>query len=311
MSTKTKNDCTASKLLMIRPHSFGYNEETSSSNAFQMSNVNLDAHDISQIAVREFDDLIHVLRNHEIEVIVYEDTDHPHTPDAVFPNNWISFHEDGTMILYPMQAKNRRLERRKDIIDFMQATYHFKSILDLSHYESKGKFLEGTGSIVFDHEHKIAYAALSIRTDKDVFLECCDLLGYQPIAFRAYHENGLPVYHTNVLMHINPFVSSICLDMIYPDDRSIVLDALSRSRHTPIVLSEQQVNNFAGNMLVVLNTVGIPFLIGSKKGFASLTKEQVKQIPIDIIQFDIPIIESIGGGSARCMLAEIHTSHFI
>jgi len=279
MSTKTKNAWTASKLLMIRPHSFGYNEETSSSNAFQMSNVNLDAHDISQIAVKEFDDLIHVIRNHEIEVIVYEDTDHPHTPDAIFPNNWISFHEDGTMILYPMQAKNRRLERRKDIIDFLQATYHFKSIHDLSHYE---------------------------RTDKDVFHECCDMLGYQPISFRAYHENGLPVYHTNVLMHINPFVSAICLDMIYPDDRSIVIDALSRSRHRPIVLSEQQVNNFAGNMLVVLNTVGIPFLIGSKQGFASLTKEQVKQIPIDIIQFDMPIIESIGGGSARCMLAEIY-----
>ena len=305
--SKSNTEYIANTVLMIRPNAFGFNPETASSNAFQSESL-ANEREFSANAVREFDAMVEVLLKYHIEVIIVEDTEYPYTPDAIFPNNWMSLHTDGTMILYPMMASNRRTERRTDIIDMLKSRYEMDTIHDLSHHELEGKFLEGTGSIVFDHEHKIAYAALSARTDKDVFHECCALLGYQPIAFRAYHANGLPVYHTNVLMHINPFVSAICLDMIFLDDRSIVHDALSRGRHTPIMLSKQQVNNFAGNMLVVLNTAGIPFLIGSKKGFASLTEEQMKQIPIDIIQLDIPIIESIGGGSVRCMLAEIYHS---
>lgn len=305
--SKSNTEHIANTVLMIRPNAFGFNPETASSNAFQSESL-ANEREFSANAVREFDAMVEVLLKYHIEVIIVEDTQYPYTPDAIFPNNWMSLHTDGSMILYPMMASNRRTERRTDIIDMLKSRYEVDTIHDLSHHESEGKFLEGTGSIVFDHEHKIAYAALSTRTDKDVFHECCTLLGYQPIAFRAYHANGLPVYHTNVLMNISPFVSAICLDMIILEDRSIVLDALSRGRHTPIMLSEQQVNSFTGNMLVVLNTVGIPFLIGSKKGFASLTEEQMKQIPIDIIQLDIPIIESIGGGSVRCMLAEIYHS---
>jgi hypothetical protein len=295
----------ASTLLMVRPQGFGFNEETASSNAFQQKSANHDLHFIAQQALLEFDQTVDVLRGHNIEVNVYDDIIFPHTPDAIFPNNWISMHENGSIILYPMQAKNRRLERRTDIIDSLQSMYHVEVIHDLSFHESDGRFLEGTGSIVFDHEHKIAYAALSERTDKDVFIECCKILEYQPIIFRAFHKNGMPVYHTNVLMHISQHVSAICLEMIHYEDRERILESLQITNHSPIILSEQQALSFAGNMLTIFDIEGKPYLFGSQTGFSSLTEHQLSMINIQCIRIDIPTIEFIGGGSARCMIAEI------
>lgn len=302
---------TASTIMMIRPNAFGFNDETATSNAFQQRTILIDNRYVTDLALKEFDLSVNILMHHNIEVLVFDDTSEPQTPDAVFPNNWISVHADGTMILYPMMAMNRRSERRKDIVESLQSKFCIHTIHDLAHHETEGRFLEGTGSIVFDHQQKIAFAAISERTHAMVFRECCELLGYQPITFRAFHEHGLPVYHTNVLMHVNPLVSALCIDMIFEDDRSLVMDALIQNTQKPIILSAQQVNNFAGNMLVILNSQGTPFLIGSKRGFDSLTKEQMRQIPIDSIQLDIPTIETIGGGSARCMMAEIHSSPII
>jgi len=294
-----------STIMMIRPFTFGFNDETSSTNAFQQRPSTMNDQRISQLALCEFDSVVKELTKHEIDVIVFEDTAIPHTPDAVFPNNWISVHADGTLILYPMQAWNRRLERRPDIIASLQSSFQIHAIYDLSHHESQGTFLEGTGSIVFDHEHKIAYAALSERTDHTVFLECCAILGYHPMAFRAFHTNGQPVYHTNVLMHISQYVSAICLEMIHHEDRKRILDTLQSTHHHPIILSEEQVHAFAGNMLTVHDRHGKPYLIGSRKGFSALTDEQLSKIDIHHIPLDIPTIEMIGGGSARCMIAEI------
>ena len=295
----------ANTVLMIRPNAFGFNPETASSNAFQQKSTNHDLHTIAQKALSEFDHTVDVLRGHNIEVNLYDDIIFPHTPDAIFPNNWISMHENGSIILYPMQAKNRRLERRTDIIDSLQSMYQVEAIHDLSYHESDGRFLEGTGSIVFDHEHKIAYAALSERTDKNVFIECCKILEYQPIAFRAFHRNGMPVYHTNVLMHISQHVSAICLEMIHYEDRERILDSLKITKHSPIILSEQQALSFTGNMLTIFDIEGKPYLFGSHIGFSSLTEHQLSMISIQCIRIDIPTIEMIGGGSARCMIAEI------
>ena len=297
----------ANTVLMIRPNAFGFNPETASSNVFQSESVANDR-EITISAVCEFDAMVEVLLKNHIELIIVEDTEYPHTPDAIFPNNWFSTHDDGTVILYPMMAANRRMERRTDIIDMLKSRFAVNKIHDLSGHEQVYSFLEGTGSIVFDHTSRIAYAALSERTDRALFEECCRLLNYTPISFRAFHVNGLPVYHTNVLLHISPSIVGICSDMIHPSDRGFVLDALQSHGHHMIKFSGAQVHQFAGNMLCILNAKGEPCLIGSKTGYASLTDQQsilIQQscIPVSV---NIPTIERIGGGSARCMLAEIY-----
>jgi len=293
-------------LLMIRPSAFGFNPETASSNAFQSQSL-ANEQEIAIGALREFDAMVEVLHKNHIEVIIIDDTEYPHTPDAVFPNNWFSTHEDGTLMLYPMMAPNRRLERRADILEILSSRYAVHTVHDLSAYEVDDRFLEGTGSIVFDHVSRIAYAALSERTNRSVLEECCKLLGYEPVAFRAFHENGLPVYHTNVLMHVSPVISALCTEMIHPDDRDKVMDSFQKQSGNVIYLDTKQVHEFAGNMLCVLNTQNEPCLIGSKSGFASLTKAQMDIIDQSCIPVSvhIPTIEGIGGGSARCMLAEI------
>ena len=296
----------AHAVLMVRPNAFGYNPETAASNAFQTESLG-NVREIAINALREFDAMVKVLLKNHIELIIIEDTESPHTPDAIFPNNWFSTHEDGTVILYPMMAPNRRLERRKDILTILSSKYALNTIQDLSIHEVNDTFLEGTGSIVFDHVSRIAYAALSERTNRSVFEECCTLLGYEPIAFRAFHEDGLPVYHTNVLMHISPVISAICKEMIHHEDHDYVMDTFQKHSDTIIHLDSMQVHRFAGNMLCVLNSKREPCLIGSDTGFNSLTNQQMNLIyqsctPVSV---KIPTIESIGGGSARCMIAEI------
>lgn len=300
----------ANAVLMVRPNAFGYNPETAASNAFQTESVG-NEHEIAINALREFESMVEVLLKNHIEVIIIEDTESPHTPDAVFPNNWFSTHEDGTVILYPMMAPNRRLERRSDILEILSSKYAVHAVHDLSAHEIDDRFLEGTGSIVFDHFSRIAYAALSERTNRSVMEECCKLLGYQPIAFRAFHEDGLPVYHTNVLMHISPVISAICKEMIHQEDQAYVMESLLQQSDTILHLDSMQVHRFAGNMLCVLNSKREPCLIGSETGFNSLTNQQLNLIyqsctPVSV---NIPTIESIGGGSARCMIAEISLPH--
>lgn len=293
-------------LLMIRPSAFGFNPETASSNAFQSQSL-ANEQEIAISALREFDAMVEVLHKNHIEVIIIDDTEYPHTPDAVFPNNWFSTHEDGTLMLYPMMAPNRRLERRADIIDILKSHFTLNMIHDLSIHEQEHVFLEGTGSIVFDHTSRFAFAALSERTDPILFSECCSLLDYTPITFRAFHEHGLPVYHTNVLMHIHSSIAGLCSDMIHPSDKKAVLDAMHIHADHLIELSSVQVHQFAGNMLSIFNSKGDPCLIGSNTGYASLNQQQMQLIERSCIpvSVNIPMIEKVGGGSARCMLAEI------
>jgi len=295
MRKKQSSDM-AHAVLMVRPNAFGFNPETAASNAFQAESLG-NVREIAINALRAFESMVDVLLQNPIEVIIIEDTESPHTPDAVFPNNWFSTHEDGTVILYPMMAPNRRLERRKEILTILSSKYALNTIQDLSIHEVNDTFLEGTGSIVFDHVSRIAYAALSERTNRSVLEECCKLLGYEPISFRAFHEDGLPVYHTNVLMHISPVISAICKEMIHQEDQAYVMESLLQQYDTIIHLDSMQVHRFAGNMLCVLNSKREPCLIGSKTGFNSLTNQQMNLIyqsctPVSV---KIPTIESIGG----------------
>ncbi|MGA1307921.1 MAG: arginine deiminase-related protein, partial [Candidatus Kapaibacteriota bacterium] len=263
----------AHSLLMVKPHAFGHNSQTASTNAFQSSLLEKNQ-SISSSAVDEFNQMVDALQYHGIEVLVIDDTEFPEKPDAIFPNNWMSTHPDGTVILYPMMAENRRFERRTDIIAVLDNMFEIKHVLDLTYHESDNHFLEGTGSIVFDHANKLAFAAVSERTHPDIFEECCTILDYEPVTFRAFHENGLPIYHTNVLLHISPVISAICLELIHHDDRKKVMDALYQKQL--LHLTSQQVHDFAGNMLCVLNDQQIHHLIGSEKAFMSLDSNQTR-----------------------------------
>src|ERR1700752_672424 len=200
---------------MIRPVNFGFNEQTAGSNAFQ--NRNVQQQQVQEKAAKEFDGLVNILRENGVEVIVIDDTFEPHTPDSIFPNNWVSFHQDGTVFLYPMMAENRRLERREDIINQLEDEFRVKHVIDLSRFEQENKFLEGTGSMVLDRENKIAYACLSPRTDREVLEQFCTESGYRAVLFHAVDQNGMDIYHTNVLMCVGSSFVVSCVDSIKDD----------------------------------------------------------------------------------------------
>ena len=297
---------TTSHILMIRPVNFGYNAETAVNNAFQVAGMDAEA---QKKALREFDDFVSVLRSNGVDVTVVQDTPEPHTPDSIFPNNWISFHNDGTVIFYPMYAANRRLERKQHVIDTVRTLFEIKSQIDLSSYESKNIFLEGTGSIVLDRDNKIAYACLSPRTDKKVLEDFCKQTGFKPVSFRAVDSKGREIYHTNVMMCVADRYVVICLESI--DDkteRENVTTAITGSGKEIIEISFDQMNHFAGNMLQVENVSGQKLLVMSSQAFRSLTKQQVDKLSSynNIIHSPLVTIETNGGGSARCMMAEVH-----
>ena len=297
---------TTSHILMIRPVNFGYNAETAVNNAFQVAGMDAEA---QKKALREFDAFVSVLRSNGVDVTVVQDTPEPHTPDSIFPNNWISFHNDGTVIFYPMYAANRRLERKQHVIDTVRSLFEIKSQIDLSSYESKNIFLEGTGSIVLDRDNKIAYACLSPRTDKKVLEDFCKQTGFKPVSFRAVDSKGREIYHTNVMMCVADRYVVICLESI--DDkteRENVTTAITGSGKEIIEISFDQVNHFAGNMLQVENVSGQKLLVMSSQAFRSLTKQQVDKLSSynNIIHSPLVTIETNGGGSARCMMAEVH-----
>lgn len=301
------NKQTTSTILMIRPVNFGFNEQTASSNAFQ--NRNTEQQKVQDKAAKEFDNFVSILRENGVEVIVIEDTFEPHTPDSIFPNNWVSFHNDGTVFLYPMMAENRRLERREDIINQLEDEFAVKHVIDLSRYELEHKFLEGTGSMVLDRENKIAYACLSPRTDQMVLEEFCHDSGYKSVLFHAVDQNGMDIYHTNVLMCIGSSFVVICLDSIRDEsEKQRVLESFKSTQKQVIAITFDQMNHFAGNMLEIQNKAGESVLVMSKSAWDSLDYEQ-KAILGSFskpVYADISTIESNGGGSARCMMAEVH-----
>ena len=298
-----------SNLMMIRPASFQFNFETAVSNAFQKSLDGLTTEEIKQKAVEEFDTYVEKLREYKINVTVIQDTATPSKPDAIFPNNWISMHEDGSIFLYPMCTENRRLEIRPEIIEELKDSFVVNSVNDLTNSVADNKFLEGTGSIIFDHIHKIAYACLSPRTDKDLFIDYCTKIKYTPIYFFSKDEHDNLVYHTNVMLTIGDTFAVICLASIKDaSEQNLVKESLEKTGHEIIDITFEQMNAFAGNMLQVQNTDGKTYLVMSETSLDSLTSEQIKTIEkhTAILSVEIPTIETIGGGSARCMLAEIY-----
>jgi len=296
-----------SHILMIRPVNFGFNEETAESNAFQIRDAKDD--DANRKAQTEFDGMVNALCGDGVDVTVIDDTPEPYTPDSIFPNNWVSFHADGEVYLYPMQAENRRLERREDIIAKLEDRFSVKHVIDLSRFEQENKFLEGTGSMVPDRENKIAYACISPRTDRDVLDLFCEHAGYRPVTFDAVDEKGQAIYHTNVLMCVGTGFAVICLDSIpNPDEKLVVKESLSLTKKEIIDISFGQMKHFAGNMLEVKNSAGDTLIVMSQSAFDALLDEQ-KQILKKygkLVHADIGTIETLGGGSARCMMAEVH-----
>lgn len=294
-------------ILMVRPTAFGYNPETAESNAFQKKSM--DEKMVQSAALEQFDAAVDQIRARGIAVMVIEDTLEPRTTDAIFPNNWITTHEDGKIILYPMMAPSRRKERRSDIVQQLKDRYDVSEVYDMSKYEIEGRFLEGTGSIIFDHTNKIAYACRSERTERGLLDSACNKLGYKPILFNAVDENGQAIYHTNVMMWMGESMTGICLDSIHDEDEEeIILSQLASSNHRIIALSHAQIRAFAGNMFEVRNAKDERFLLMSQAAYASLLPGQLREIEKYLypLPVDIHTIEESGGGSIRCMVAGIH-----
>jgi len=298
---------TTSNILMIRPASFGFNEETAGSNAFQQNNTNLQQ--AQQKAVHEFDNFVDLLKGKGVNVKVINDTQEPQKPDAIFLNNWVSFHDNGDVILYPMQAENRRRERREDAVRKLEHHFTINHIIDLSRFELENKFLEGTGSMVLDRENKIAYACLSPRTHIDVLNTFCEHLHYKPVVFTATDAGQKAIYHTNVMMCIGSAFAVICMDSIQEASVKVAVTSTLNSTGKEIVdITLEQMNHFAGNMLQVQNTEGKSLLVMSNTAHRSLTVDQIRNLEkyAEIVPANLNTIETIGGGSARCMLAEVH-----
>ena len=297
-------------ILMIRPNNFGFNEETANDNHYQ--NKEFFESNSNENAQKEFDNMVKNLKQNGISVHVFQDDDINYTPDSIFPNNWISFHENGDIGLYPMYAKNRRLERRSEVLEFLEEQgFGIENIVDYSGAESENKFLEGTGSMILDRENRIAYCSISNRSNEDLFIDFCEDFEFTPVLFNSFQSVGderLPIYHTNVMMCVTMSYVVICLDAI--DDkkqRKNVCEFIKKSEKELINISENQVEKFAGNMLELLNDKGESVLVMSKSAENSLSENQKNTITnySKIISSDINTIELCGGGSARCMMAEI------
>lgn len=295
-----------SHLLMIRPSHFAYNSETAVNNSFQVAPSN--TINVQSKALAEFDAFVMKLTANGIDVTVVQDTREPHTPDSIFPNNWVSFHSNGTVCLYPMFAVNRRLERKPHVLEAIKQKFLVKYTIDFSVYENNQTYLEGTGSMVLDRGNQMAYACLSQRTNKFVLREFCKSMNYTPITFTADDESGNPIYHTNVMMCVADEYVVICLASITADfEREYLVKALKSSGKQIIDITFNQLNHFAGNMLQVKNNTGEKFLVMSTQAYNSLDASQIETIQSfnSIVHSDISTIETNGGGSARCMMAEV------
>lgn len=297
---------TTSSILMIRPAGFGYNEQTAVSNFF-MDKLTKNQ-EVHPKALREFDDLAELLARNGIKVMVTEALKEPHSPDSIFPNNWISTHDDGNIFLYPMEAPNRRVERREDILSALKQSYQVREIIDLSYFEQQQHYLEGTGSMIFDRGNKIAYACLSSRTSKVALGEFCKVSGYKVLTFHASDGNKRAIYHTNVMMSVGTKFALVCKESIRNNGEADVLyNSLEQTGKQIIEISMDQVNHFAGNILELHPDTGDQIIVMSEQAFKSLHPEQIKRLESygDLVFSPLYTIETVGGGSARCMIAEI------
>ncbi|WP_462250534.1 citrulline utilization hydrolase CtlX [Ekhidna sp.] len=306
MSNQITND-----LMMIRPVAFRMNEQTAVNNYYQKNEADATSDQIQKEALDQFDQFVEVLRAEGVNVTVFDDTPDPATPDSIFPNNWISFHEDGKLRLYPMYAENRRVERREDIIDGLKQSFSIGEVVSFTQWEEKNAFLEGTGSLLLDRQNKIAYAAISERTMPEVLEDFCREAGYKPVKFHALQTvegQRLPIYHTNVMMCLGEKFGLVCLDSIDDiDERTNLISELEDSGKEVIEITEEQKEQFAGNMLQVLGSNDQRLVVMSSAAYNSLNDEQKNKLSNHgkLVHSDIHTIEKLGGGSARCMMAEI------
>ena len=297
----------ASTILMIRPAAFGVNEETSANNYFQ-SSVITNQEELQAKALIEFDQMVATLRNHHIDVVVIDDTPEPIKPSAIFPNNWLSTSPNGTVFVYPMFAPSRRAEKRDDILFFLNEKFIVNNVQDWSEYEVEGKFLEGTGSMIIDHDNRVIYACYSSRTDVSVLEKYADANGYMAIIFVVTDKEGFPVYHTNVAMALGENFAILCEEAIEEEWELIAVKQLLESTaHEMIRITRDQMHQFAGNMLQVKNKKDDKFLVMSQTAFDSLTEDQRERLSSysTLLPIAIPAIEKAEGGSVRCMMAEI------
>lgn len=293
------------RLLMIRPVHFGYNEQTAASNAFQHDER---VEDLQSLVLEEFDGLVRMLRNHDIPLIVLDDTPEPATPDSIYPNNWFSTHADGTLVLYPMFAPNRRNERKPGVIQAIKEAAGTRRTVDLTGWEEKGKFLESTGSMVLDRKFRVAYACRSPRTSEPVLNDFCRRMGYRPVLFDSVDRKGNPIYHTNLVMSIGHDFAVICPEVIISAPERMVIERNLRSAGKRIIrISYEQMLHYAGNILEIKDSHGNPYVVMSDTAREILTEEQLASIGESgtILTARVPYIEEVGGGSVRCMLAEI------
>jgi hypothetical protein len=297
---------------MIRPVAFAMNAETAQDNLYQSQESGISANDAQKKALQEFDLFVARLRESGVTVTVVEDTLEPLTPDSIFPNNWISFHETGMVVLYPMLAVNRRTERREDILDKLKSKgFRIREVLDYSGAEAENIFLEGTGSLVLDRKNLIAYACISQRTNEFLLNDWAEQLGYEVVSFHATQNTSgeySPIYHTNVMMSVGADIAILCADSIRDEaEQKAVIDSLESSGKEVIFITETQKSSFAGNMLQVVNNLGNQILVMSTQAYESLTDNQIAQIEKNnlIKHSSLNTIEKLGGGSARCMMAEV------
>lgn len=294
-------------ILMVRPAAFGPNEQTASTNFFQ-STSGLSKKEIHQLAMNEFDNMVDILRSHDINVLVIDDTLTPQKPSAIFPNNWLSTSPEGIISVFPLYAPNRRPEKRDDILKTLAEKFVVKDVQDWSEFEVEGKFLEGTGSMVIDHENKVIYACYSPRTDVAILEKFANVNKYRAIIFFAADKTGNAVYHTNVVMTLGEDFAILCVDAIEEEWELIAIrQLLDSSGHEVIRIDKDQMYSFAGNMLQVKNNKGEKYLVMSQTAFASLYEDQKKELSsrCKLLPIAIPTIEKIEGGSVRCMMAEI------
>ena len=294
---------------MVRPANFAFNEETAANNAFQSRDDSMSAEDMRRKAVLEFDDFVRKLREAGVNVVVVEDSAAPVKPDAVFPNNWVTFHQEGLIVTYPMFAPTRRRERREEVVsEVLKQGFHSDQRLHLENSEADDRFLEGTGSIIFDHQNRFAYACLSPRTDAALLQDLCRKIGYREVVFHAVDAGGRDIYHTNVMMALGETFVVICLDSVRDPEERLMLETTFRDTGKEIVdITLGQMNAFAGNMLQVRNLAGDTILVMSEQAYRALTPDQVRRLEghTRLLYSPIATIETYGGGSARCMMAEI------
>ncbi len=300
---------TTRHILMVRPANFGFNPETAANNAFQQNDNSLQPEQIRVAAQKEFDGFVKKLRAAGVNVIAVRDSKTPVKPDAVFPNNWVTFHQEGYVITYPMFSPARRRERRMLIVkQVLSQGFQSEKRVNFEFNEKLNRFLEGTGSIIFDHQHRLAYACLSPRTDANLLGDLCKTIDYQPVVFHSTDGNGQEIYHTNVMMALGESFVVICLETVRDAAERKMLEQKFRETGKEIIeISLEQMGKFAGNMLQVRNDRDETILVMSETAFRSLTESQVKTLQqhTKILYSNINVIETYGGGSARCMMSEV------